>query len=35
VSFAEYWRVENGVVVEQEVIWDQLGMLAQMGAMPG
>ena len=35
VPFAEYWKVDQGRFVAHEVIWDQLGMLAQLGAMPG
>jgi len=35
VPFAEYWRVDGGKIVAHEVIWDQLGMLAQLGAAPG
>jgi steroid delta-isomerase-like uncharacterized protein len=34
VPFMEYWRVERGRIVNHEVIWDQLGMLTQLGAMP-
>ena len=34
VPFVDYFRVENGKIVEHEVIWDQTGMMAQLGAMP-
>jgi steroid delta-isomerase-like uncharacterized protein len=34
VPFMEYWRVEGGRIVFHEVIWDQLTMLTQLGAMP-
>lgn len=32
---ADYFRVADGRIVEHEVIWDQLGLLAQLGALPG
>jgi ketosteroid isomerase-like protein len=31
--FMDYFRVENGRVVEHEVIWDQMAMLGQLGAL--
>jgi ketosteroid isomerase-like protein len=34
VPFLEYWRVDAGQIVAHEVIWDQLTMLTQLGAMP-
>ncbi|MGH9021703.1 MAG: ester cyclase [Acidimicrobiia bacterium] len=34
MPFADYFRVEDGKIVEHEVIWDQMGMMAQLGAMP-
>lgn len=34
VPFAEYWKVADGKIVGHEVIWDQMGMLAQLGALP-
>lgn len=32
MPFVDYWRVEAGKVVAHEVVWDQLGMMAQLGA---
>ncbi len=32
--FADYFRVEGGKIVEHEVIWDQMTMMAQLGAGP-
>ena len=34
LPFVDYFRVEGGVVVEHEVIWDQMAMLGQLGALP-
>ncbi|MFP5319695.1 MAG: hypothetical protein ACLGI2_15535 [Acidimicrobiia bacterium] len=34
LPFADYFRVSDGRIVEHDVIWDQLGFLAQLGAMP-
>ena len=34
MPFADYFRVVDGKIVEHEVVWDQLGMMAQLGAMP-
>jgi ketosteroid isomerase-like protein len=34
MPFADYFRVRAGKIVEHEVIWDQMGMLAQLGALP-
>ncbi len=33
LPFADYFRVRAGKIVEHEVIWDQMGMLAQLGAL--
>ncbi len=33
LPFSDYFRVEDGKIVEHEVIWDQLGMMAQLGAL--
>jgi ketosteroid isomerase-like protein len=30
----DYFRVRGGRIVEHEVIWDQMGFLAQLGALP-
>ena len=35
MPFVDYWKVADGKVVEHEATWDQLGMMAQLGAMPG
>ena len=32
--FVDYFGVENGKIVEHEVIWDQMEMMVQLGAMP-
>jgi ketosteroid isomerase-like protein len=32
VTFADYFRVDGGKIVEHEVIWDQLQMMGQLGA---
>ena len=34
MPFADYFRVSDGRIVEHEVIWDQLGFLGQLGALP-
>ena len=34
VPFAEYAKVRGGQIVDQEVIWDQMLMLGQLGALP-
>src|SRR4051794_7057547 len=34
VPFAEYAKVSGGQIVAQEVIWDQMLMLGQLGALP-
>lgn len=34
MPFADYFRVSGGKIVEHEVIWDQMTMLGQLGAMP-
>lgn len=34
LPFADYFRVSGDRIVEHEVIWDQVTMLAQMGAGP-
>ncbi len=33
LPFADYFRVSGGKIVEHEVIWDQMGLLAQLGAL--
>ena len=33
MPFADYFRVQDGKIVEHEVVWDQLGMMAQLGAL--
>ena len=35
MPFVDYWKVVDGKVVEHEATWDQLGMMVQLGAMPG
>lgn len=32
LAFADYFRVQDGRIVAHEVIWDQMAMLAQLGA---
>lgn len=32
VRFADYFRTENGAITAHEVFWDQVDMLAQLGA---
>lgn len=34
LPFADYFRVRDGQIAEHEVVWDQLTMMAQLGAMP-
>jgi steroid delta-isomerase-like uncharacterized protein len=34
LPFADYFRVADGRIAEHEVVWDQLGLMAQLGAMP-
>lgn len=34
LPYADYFRVENGQIVEHNVVFDQLTMLGQMGAAP-
>ena len=34
LPFADYFRVENGKIVEHNVVFDQVTMLTQMGAGP-
>lgn len=34
LSYADYFRVEDGKIVEHEVIWDQMEMMGQLGAKP-
>lgn len=34
MRFADYFRVSGGKIVEHEVIWDQMAMLGQLGALP-
>ena len=33
MPFADYFKVKDGVIVEHEVIWDQMGMMGQLGAL--
>lgn len=35
LPFADYFRVEDGKIVEHNVVFDQLTMLTQLGAAPG
>jgi len=35
MPFVDYWRVEGGKVVGHEVVWDNMGMMGQLGALPG
>ena len=35
MPFVDYWQVEGGKVVAHEVVWDNMGMMAQLGATPG
>ena len=34
LPYADYFRVKNGKIVEHHVFWDQVGMMAQLGAGP-
>lgn len=34
LPYADYFRVDNGQIVEHEVIWDSMAMMGQLGAMP-
>ncbi|MGH9279650.1 MAG: ester cyclase [Acidimicrobiales bacterium] len=34
MPFADYFKVSGGRIVEHEVIWDQMTMLGQLGALP-
>ncbi|MCA1691522.1 MAG: ester cyclase [Acidimicrobiales bacterium] len=34
MPFADYFRVSGGVIAEHEVIWDQMTLLGQLGALP-
>lgn len=34
VPFMDYFRVEDGRIVDHTVIWDQMAMLGQLGALP-
>ena len=34
MPFADYFRVSGGRIIEHEVIWDQMTLLAQLGAFP-
>ena len=34
LTFADYFRVRGGKIVEHEVIWDQMSLLGQLGALP-
>lgn len=33
MRFADYFRIEAGKIVEHEVIWDQMTMMGQLGAL--
>lgn len=33
MPFADYFRVEGRKIVEHEVIWDQMTMMGQLGAL--
>jgi steroid delta-isomerase-like uncharacterized protein len=35
LPFADYFRIEDGRIVEHNVVFDQLTMLTQLGAAPG
>ena len=32
LAFSDYFRVQDGRIVAHEIIWDQMAMLAQLGA---
>jgi predicted ester cyclase len=34
LPFADYFRPSAGKIIEHEVIWDQMALLAQLGALP-
>jgi steroid delta-isomerase-like uncharacterized protein len=34
LPYADYFRVEGGRIVEHEVVWDSMTMMAQLGAVP-
>ena len=34
MPFVDYFRVQGGKIVEHEVVWDQVGMMGQLGASP-
>jgi len=34
LPYADYFRVENGEIVEHEVLWDNMTMMGQLGALP-
>jgi ketosteroid isomerase-like protein len=34
LPYADYFRVESGEIVEHEVVWDSMTMMAQLGAVP-
>jgi steroid delta-isomerase-like uncharacterized protein len=34
LPYADYFRVEAGKIVEHEVVWDSMTMMAQLGAAP-
>lgn len=34
MPFADYFRVSQGKIAEHEVIWDQMTLLGQLGALP-
>jgi len=34
LPFADYFRVEDGKIVEHEVVWDSMAMMGQLGASP-
>ncbi len=35
LPYADYFRVENGEIVEHEVVWDSMTMMAQLGVESG
>ena len=34
LPYADYFKVKDGLIVEHEVVWDQFGLMAQLGVMP-
>jgi ketosteroid isomerase-like protein len=34
LPYADFFRIKGGKIVEHRVYWDQMGMLAQLGALP-